>query len=114
VEPFRWKSGDNRKKEKSGCRKWILMSETGWPDWAILSPSGDSLLWAIVCFGPHFEKFKSSSKFLGNFFHDNSYVLILTKKWVWLHFGRFFHTLIRSLWSENTATSAKPHSFFLS
>jgi hypothetical protein len=48
-------------------------------------------IWVNVYFGQFFENYRSGSKFLVTFFHDVSYVLIMTKKWVGQHFLRLFH-----------------------
>jgi hypothetical protein len=71
-----------------------------------LATQGDQIwrvfaYWAIVYFGQRFENYTSCAIFGDTFFHGTSYVLILTKKWDGLHFGRFFHKFI---WSpSNTA-----------
>jgi hypothetical protein len=63
---------------------------------------GDCLLWAV------FENFKSRLKYLGRLFiHGKSYLLILSKKWFGLHFGRIFQKLIWSLWLYLATTSVR-------
>jgi hypothetical protein len=42
----------------------------------------------FVSFGS-FLNYGSRQKFLATFFHGRSYEFILSKKWVWLHFGLF-------------------------
>jgi hypothetical protein len=46
--------------------------------------------WAMVCFEQFFENYKSSPPFSATFFLGYGYALVSTKKWVGLHFGRFF------------------------
>jgi hypothetical protein len=46
--------------------------------------------WAIVYFGYIFKNFSSNPDFRAASFHCKIYLLILTKQWVWLHFGQFF------------------------
>jgi hypothetical protein len=53
--------------------------------------------WVIIYFGQFF-KLQNELTFLGIFYTGESYVLILTKKWVGLEFGWFFHKLIWSPW----------------
>jgi hypothetical protein len=57
----------------------------GWPDWANIRLMGDCLLWAIFL-----KNCRSSPHFGATFFYGKSYVIILTKKWVGLHFRWFF------------------------
>jgi hypothetical protein len=53
--------------------------------------------WAILFFGLLVENYRSSPNFLATFFHEQNYALF-EKKWVGLHFWRFFHKLICSPW----------------
>jgi hypothetical protein len=46
---------------------------------------GDCLLWAVFP-----KNCRSSPKFWATFFQSIDYVLILTKKYIGLHYGRFF------------------------
>jgi hypothetical protein len=56
----------------------------------------------LFSLGRFFKNYKSSSNSWATFAHETSYVLILTKKRVGLHFRRLFHKLIWSpwLWSQ--------------
>jgi hypothetical protein len=51
--------------------------------------------WPVVYFGQFYENYKSSANIWTAFFCRTSYVLNFAKR-VGLHFGRFFHKLIRS------------------
>jgi hypothetical protein len=51
--------------------------------------------WANFFFGLFYEKYKSIPNFCATFLHGKSYNNFY-KKWVGLHFGRFFHKLIWS------------------
>jgi hypothetical protein len=59
--------------------------------------------WVIVFFGQFYKNYRSSPKFhIGRLFFTYTYryyVVILTKKMVWQHFGRFFYKL---LWSASS------------
>jgi hypothetical protein len=46
--------------------------------------------WAIIYFGQWFEKLQKENIFWAAFSHGTSYVFILSKKRVGLHFGDFF------------------------
>jgi hypothetical protein len=48
-------------------------------------------------FGSFFENSRSIRKFLGNFFHNKTYVLNLSRLG-WVAFQAFFHKLVWSLW----------------
>jgi hypothetical protein len=69
--------------------------QTGRPDWANLRRLGYRLFW-----GQFFENFRRSPTFWSANFHGKKYVLLLTKKWVGLHFGQCFHKLIWSPWFQ--------------
>jgi hypothetical protein len=49
------------------------------------SPKGRLFALAVL------KRDKNSQPFWANFFQSIEYLLTLTKTWVWLHFGRFFH-----------------------
>jgi hypothetical protein len=51
----------------------------------------------LLPFGSCFENYQSNPHLYATFYHVKSYLHItFDKKWVGLHFGRFFHNLIRS------------------
>jgi hypothetical protein len=72
--------------EKS--QKIVIITST--TDWAKIRTIGDCLLLAF------FENYRTSPQLCATFFLSIDYVLILAKKWVGLHFRRFFHKLIWS------------------
>jgi hypothetical protein len=81
-------------KIRSKNSKGKICSETFRTKWSYIPAQGDQIgrifaYWTTVCFG-HFDDNKRSSNCWATFFHGKSYVLILTKKLIGLHFGRFF------------------------
>jgi hypothetical protein len=52
--------------------------------------------WTIVYFSQLLLNYSSSPNVRAIFFNGKSSVLLLTKKWIELQFGRFFHKRIRS------------------
>jgi hypothetical protein len=65
----------------------------------------------IVFFGQFFENRRSVPKVFATFFHCQSYLLILNKKWVWPHFGWLF--FLKLIWSPCSRVPEKVSSLFL-
>jgi hypothetical protein len=79
--------------------------------WSILLPLenfyGHLVYFVVVWyifprFGILYQEKSGNPDFRASVFHGENYSLILTKKWVGLHFGRFFHKLI---WSPSGQTT---------
>jgi hypothetical protein len=86
------KSG-NTASEHQGRREWVSTADRswpGWPDWAILWGA------CLHTLGRFLIAEVATSTF-SYFSHGNTYVLILTRKWVGQHFGAIFQTKL--IWS---------------
>jgi hypothetical protein len=52
-----------------------------------------SAYWVTIFFGQLLLRLQKEAKYLGFFFQRKKICIILTKKWVWMHFRRVFHKL---------------------
>jgi hypothetical protein len=79
---------------------WIgsapLVSPSGWPDWANFRLMG----WLFT--SGSFFNYRSSPTFWAALFPRYKWCIFFDKKWIWLHFGTFFHKLIWSPWPPAT------------
>jgi hypothetical protein len=64
----------------------------------------------LFTLGSFFEKYKSGPNFGAAFFNGRSCVLILTKKWIGLHFGQFFN---KHIWSPCLQSKLHLHFDYL-